>query len=144
MTLTGSVKFVLDVPFSKKDEAKKKAKLRWDPNAKNWYAKVECLEINQMKRNIDSDEELPISYYAYGYRLISIQDSNKYLTDKDLYKLTYKFVKSRNNYIETKENKQKEQVEQDKKDDDRHELGLCLNCDNRIIKDMMLCLDCIY
>ena len=144
MTMTGNVKFVLDVPFSKKDEAKKKAKLRWDPIAKNWYAMVECLEINQMKQNIDSDEELPISYYAYGYRLISIQDSNKYLTEKDLYKLTNKFTKLRNDFIDKENKKVKDEREKIIKDKARHELGLCLDCDNRIIKDMMLCLDCIY
>ncbi len=144
MTMTVNVKFVLDVPYNKKEEAKTKARLIWDHSAKNWYAKVEDRDLNQMKNNIDSNEDLPISYYAYGYRLISIQDSNNYLTEKDIYKLTNKFTKLRNDFIDKENKKVKDEREKIIKDKARHELGLCLDCDNRIVKDMMFCLDCNY
>ena len=142
--MTVKIYFILDVPYNKKEEAKEKAKLRWDPNDKTWYATLEDRDINHMKQNIDNDEELPISYYAYGYRLISIQDPNKYLTEKDLYKLTHKFTKSRNNFIDKENKKVKDEREKIIKDKARHELGLCVDCDNRIIKDMTRCLDCDF
>lgn len=142
--MTVRIWLILDVPYSKKEDAKENAKLRWDPNAKHWYTKIEFSNLIQAKEFIDSNEELSISYYAYGYRLKSIQELYDYFTDEDLRKLTLKFTKSRNIFIETEKKKKKDQEEKDRQDKAKHELGLCLNCDNRIFKDMWLCIDCDY
>ena len=105
--MTVKILFILDVPYNKKEDAKEKAKLRWDHNAKHWYTKIEFSNLIQAKEFIDSNEELSISYYAYGYRLKSIQELYDYFTDEDLRKLTLKFTKSRNIFIETEKKRKR-------------------------------------
>ena len=142
--MTVRIILILDVPYNKKEEAKQKAKLKWNPDSKYWYTKIEFSNLTGAKDFIDSNEDLPISYYAYGFRLKSIQELVDYFTNEDLMKLTMKFIKSRKIYIETEKKLKKEQEEKAKQDKQKHELGLCLNCDNRIFKDMQLCLDCDF
>jgi hypothetical protein len=138
--------FVLVVPFSLKDEAKR-AGAKWNAKLKSWYLDIKFSSLDSLNDFINCEDEYELdSYNIFNFELDSIVEHytyNNFLTDDISTKLKNKFIYEQNIYQELKHIKQLEKQNRDDIEKDKMENKKCLWCDDKSKENEIFCEYCL-